>query len=739
VFKASSQIPSTPCEPARISFIVPAHNEQALLGRTLESIASAAAGLGLPCEMIVVDDASTDRTAEIARAHGAAVVAVRLRQIAAVRNAGAKAATSDVFVFVDADTVLPADTLRAALAELDAGAVGGGATVRFDGPVALWARCGLAMFTVGARLLRWTAGCFVFVRRQAFEAVGGFDERYYAAEELVLSMALKRQGRFVILRLPIVTSARKGTPQEMWRFGAVLLRLIFRGHGVLRRREGLGIWYERRMAIPHLDTSQSLCRAGVAQTDITPPVGIYHRMWGAARHDRSTGIHRPLTATALVLSAAPETFAHSSVGAHELALVAVDHCLLWPKEMATLLGRVSAATGVADDRLLVMFSHTHGAGLMGLERAELPGGDLIAPYLDELAVKLATLVRQAKNEMQAVTITYGTGHCSLGGHRDLWDAASGQWVCGFNPQGEADDTVLVARLADFHGRAVATVVNYACHPTTLAWDNTLISPDYVGACRELVEQVTAAPMFFIQGASGDVGPRDGFVGDVAVADANGRQLGHAALAALESLPPACTRFEYAGPVVSGAVIGTWKHQPLSSDARRDKAIWRHRRWIVDLPYRCGLPTPAEIDAELARRQAAERAARMAGDEALARACRAQVEVMRRQKVRLGSLPAGKAFPFPVHVWQLGDAIWVAVESEHYQAFARSLRRRFPQTAIVVATIVNGSISTYLPTRETYGTGIYQETIALLAPGCLEQLIEEIASQIGQWAVYPGRE
>ncbi|HVC96249.1 MAG TPA: hypothetical protein VND64_21375 [Pirellulales bacterium] len=486
------------------------------------------------------------------------------------------------------------------------------------------------------------------------------------------------------------------------------------------------------MTTYHVDTPQSLCRAGAAQIDITPPVGIYHRMWGAAKHDRSSGVHRPLTATALVLSAAPETFTHGSLEAHDLALVAVDHCVLWPEEMAALRARVTAASGVSEERLLVMFSHTHGAGLMGLERAELPGGDLIGPYLDELAVKLAAVVRKAKDELRAVTITYGTGRCSLAGHRDLWDAASGQWVCGFNPQGPADDTVLVAKLADFHGQTVASVVNYACHPTTLAWDNTQISPDYVGACRELVERATAAPMFFIQGASGDLGPRDGYVGEVAVADANGRQLGHAALSALESLAPPCTRFEYSGPVVSGAVIGTWKHQPLSSDARRDKAVWRHRRWIVDLPYRPGLPTAAEIDAELVRRQAAERAARADNDETLARDCRARVEIMTRQKVRLGSLPAGPTFPFPVHVLQLGDAIWVAVESEHYQVLQRSIRQWFPRTTIIVATVVNGSIPTYLPTRETYGTGIYQETIALLAPGCLERLIEEIGGQIEKW-------
>ena len=53
-----------------------------------------------------------------------------------------------------------------------------------------------------------------------------------------------------------------------------------------------------------VEPQQSLVQVGVARGDVTPPVGIYHRMWGAATHDRSTGVHRPLTAT--VLSIVPE-------------------------------------------------------------------------------------------------------------------------------------------------------------------------------------------------------------------------------------------------------------------------------------------------------------------------------------------------------------------------------------------------------------------------------------------------
>jgi hypothetical protein len=125
-------------------------------------------------------------------------------------------------------------------------------------------------------------------------------------------------------------------------------------------------------------------------------------------------------------------------------------------------------------------------------------------------------------------------------------------------------------------------------------------------------------------------------------------------------------------------------------------------------------------------QAAEQAAQAAGDSQTARDCRAQAERMTRQLVRLSLLPAGKTFPFPITLLRLGEAIWIWLESEHYQILQTTLRRRFPNVPIVVATVVNGSAAhTYLPTRETYDTGIYQETVALFAAGCLERLIEEL--------------
>ena len=478
-----------------------------------------------------------------------------------------------------------------------------------------------------------------------------------------------------------------------------------------------------------VETFQSRCRFGLAQADITPPVGIYHRMWGAASHDRSTGVHRPLTASALAFGSLEEGGPPS---ASEQILILLDHVLLWPAEMDLLLERASRLSGVGRDSLLVVFSHTHAAGLMGMERESLPGGELIRGYLERVAASVGDLISAARSRRQTATIRYGFGRCSLARNRDLWDERLQQYVCGYNPEGPSDDALLVARVTGERDEPLASIVNYACHPTTLAWQNTLISPDFPGAMREVVQRETGAPCLFLQGASGDLGPKEGFVGDPEVADRNGRQLGYAALSALCDLPPPNRCFRYTGPRESGATLGTWSWTRFSRGEVGRSRRWKMRRWAIDLPYRGTSLTRAQVESELERCQAEEAQARAGGDPTRAADFRALAEQQTRRLQRLEFLPSGESMACSIWLWSLGDAFWLAVEGEPYQLLQTSLRERFPGVPIMVASLANGARANYLPPAAAYGSGRYPDTIAVLAKGALETIIDQAGNQIDKW-------
>ena len=227
-----------------LSFIVPAYNEELELPSTLSAIHAAAAH-SEPYEIIVVDDASTDATAQIAQSAGAVVVPVNYRQIAAVRNAGARMARGDIFFFVDADTLISSAHVTGARAALAAGCAGGGAPVTTDGSVPLWGRVFVSIFSAfyfsAANL---GAGAFLFTTRKNFEAVGGFDEQLFAGEEVYFTLALKKIGRFKLLREPIVTSGRKLRMHSAGHILARSLMLLIGGKRAVRSREKLDIWYD---------------------------------------------------------------------------------------------------------------------------------------------------------------------------------------------------------------------------------------------------------------------------------------------------------------------------------------------------------------------------------------------------------------------------------------------------------------------------------------------------------------
>jgi glycosyltransferase involved in cell wall biosynthesis len=236
-----------------ISFIIPAYNEAQCMAATLNSLHHAGQALGEPYEIVVADDGSTDQTAAIAAQNGAVVLTVSHRQIAATRNSGALASTGELLIFVDADTLVNPEVVQAAVDATRSGAVGGGASMRFDEPVPAYARILLRIIMRAFRALGLATGCFVYCTRPAFNAVGGFDEDYYGAEELVLSRALKKlgqRGKFVILKQGVVTSARKLRTYSVRETLVFMTRMALRGTKALKQREGMDFWYAARRHDP---------------------------------------------------------------------------------------------------------------------------------------------------------------------------------------------------------------------------------------------------------------------------------------------------------------------------------------------------------------------------------------------------------------------------------------------------------------------------------------------------------
>src|SRR5688572_29018807 len=242
-------------DPRSVSVIVPAYNEERLLASSLHSIRAAMRAFdraGWSSELIVCDNNSTDRTADIAAAAGATVVFEPVNQIARARNTGAAHASGDWLFFIDADSFPGEALIDDALEAIRGGrCLAGGSTIVFDEDSRVL-RMGAAWWNRFSRFRKLAAGSFVFCEATAFRRVGGFDLGWYAAEELALFRSLKRlarrDGRRVVIlhRHPLRTSARKihlYAPREILR---LYVSMIVTGGRSLRNAAACFAWYDGR-------------------------------------------------------------------------------------------------------------------------------------------------------------------------------------------------------------------------------------------------------------------------------------------------------------------------------------------------------------------------------------------------------------------------------------------------------------------------------------------------------------
>jgi len=232
------------------SIIIPAYNEEEYLPKTLTSLKESMNAFSEFCgEIIVTNNNSTDRTALIAEEFGARVIFEEHRQISRARNAGAKEALGRYLIFIDSDTTISPVLLKKTLRDLGSGeCCGGGTIVEFDGHLPFLAKYAIKIWLFLSRTFKWACGAYVFCTREAFIGTGGFDERYYASEEIHFSRALRRWGqkkgkRFVILEEPIISSSRKLVWYSTWEFLIMFFGMLLYLKPFQNRDACYKMWY----------------------------------------------------------------------------------------------------------------------------------------------------------------------------------------------------------------------------------------------------------------------------------------------------------------------------------------------------------------------------------------------------------------------------------------------------------------------------------------------------------------
>lgn len=233
------------------SIVIPAYNEEDYIEKTLVALKDAMEQIELKGEIIVVDNNSTDHTAEIASRYGVNVVCEKINQISRARNAGARQAQGQYLIFVDADTVAPTELIQQALNNLQSGnIIGGGACIVGDIPLKESMQRLLNFWNWISVKTRNAAGSFIYCHRKDFEEIGGFSEAVYASEEIWLSGKLRKLAKErnqifkIIEQPPVITSMRKMqwySPARIYVYTILLLLFPF----IVRIKSLCMLWYRR--------------------------------------------------------------------------------------------------------------------------------------------------------------------------------------------------------------------------------------------------------------------------------------------------------------------------------------------------------------------------------------------------------------------------------------------------------------------------------------------------------------
>ncbi|MEM7343600.1 MAG: neutral/alkaline non-lysosomal ceramidase N-terminal domain-containing protein [Chloroflexota bacterium] len=459
--------------------------------------------------------------------------------------------------------------------------------------------------------------------------------------------------------------------------------------------------------------------AGVGRVNITPPIGVdltgTSRRWAPAN-----GIHQDLFATCLVLS----------TGEDSIALIDCDLLGIPDPTAAEWRARVGAIIGSDGSHVLLACTHTHHGPATSIHMPKIGGDqtqfrDEELAYLANLGYQLESAARLAVAQLQPARLAAGSGTSDLNiNRRELLE--NGKVAIGRNFSGPNDPEVKVLRVDTEAGASLATIINFTSHPALSATLCRLVSSDFYGTARDVVEQLTGATPLYFNGAAGDIITLDYLYNDTSVVENVGRQLGCEAARVYCGIntQPTEPSIEFEQSVSS---LKLYRNAPIDRPPITHFQVLNRHLELELQP----LPSLAEAEAILAEKHQVLQELREKNER------NGVINPFIYQKLwaqkLVDDLKAGTArttAQAEIQAIRLDDIAFVAIPGEAFVQIALDIKAQSPFTHTFVVAYANGALG-YIPMRDDYPKGGYEVENAFkgygypsaLAPGAAELIVE----------------
>ena len=443
--------------------------------------------------------------------------------------------------------------------------------------------------------------------------------------------------------------------------------------------------------------------------DITPKVGVAHAGWGAQTHQVSIGNDMPLHVTALVVTK----------GNVELAIVDVDIGMFTNPQDKNIRELISKKSGIPFGNIRLAYTHTH-SGPITFGQWIKDGIDLANEWWNTIPDACAKAVIEAKATAQPARTGFGRGSCDVNINRRP-SRDNGQLFTGRNWDGAVDHSVDVVSFDDADDNPIATIVNYAMHPTIMAHQNQWVTPDFPGPMRSVVEHTVGGLCLFLQGASGNQGPVDGFTGDLRVYRKVGSKLGAEAARVRLNIEPRERKENLDQILISGADLGIYSNVPINES---DDTVGVSNV-PVDLPSRNVISlADAKAGFHAGEKELESARASMASEEEIRKA----VSKVMRANIQLSVARLSDTNTHDGHIeitaqsMRIGETVLVSIPVEPFVELAQGVKERSSSANTVFSGFSNGHIN-YLATDIAFEEGGYEVGVSVFAAGSAELAIE----------------